>query len=505
MDEVDVVVVGSGPNGLVAAIELAGAGARVLVLEACDRYGGGTRTSELTLPGFRHDLCAAAHPMGALSPAFRALGLERHGLRWMAPPASFAHPLVDQPAVVHYPSIAETAAGLGADAGAYRRLVAPFSERGLALFRDALAPASLPRSPWLMLRFALRGMCSATGLAGRWFRDERARALFAGCAAHSILPLDRAMTAAMGLIFAVAGHVQAWPIAEGGSGAIARALADALAARGGRIETGRPVRSLADLPPAQLYLFDTSPATLARVAGPVLPRRYVRALERYRYGPGVFKLDWALAGPIPWLDPEVGRASTVHLGGTMAEIAAAEAAVWRGEHPERPFVMLVQQSHFDRSRAPEGKHTGYAYCHVPPGSAVDLTEVVERQIERFAPGFRELVLARHVTTARRFERYNANYVGGAITGGVADLAQLVARPALRFNPYTTPNPRVLICSASTPPGGGVHGMCGQQAALTAKRALGRFDIGPLGAGSVRSRTAIPRARAASTSQRGRVR
>jgi len=479
MSDVDAVVIGSGPNGLAAAIELATAGARVLVLEGREVFGGGMRTRELTLPGFAHDMCSAAHPMGILSPFFARLPLADHGLRWRRPPASFAHPLRDQPAVVHYRSIDRTAAGLGVDEDAYRSLVAPFVERGSELFRDALSPVGPPKSPLLMMRFFLRAIRSATGLANRRFAGERARALFAGCAAHSILPLERRLTAAIGLLFSVAGHLEEWPVAEGGSHAIARALAGVLRERGGRIETGHMVRSLDDLPPARLYLFDTSPRTLARVAAPVLPARYVRALERYRYGPGVFKIDWALDGPIPWRDPAVATASTVHLGGAMPEIAAAEAAVWRGEHPERPFVMLVQQSNFDPSRAPAGKHTGYAYCHVPHGSTVDLTRVVEDRIEEFAPGFRDRVLARHVATAADFEAYNPNYVGGAITGGVADLAQLIARPALRLNPYTTPNPRILLCSASTPPGGGVHGMCGYHAARAASKRLERFAIAPI--------------------------
>jgi phytoene dehydrogenase-like protein len=283
----------------------------------------------------------------------------------------------------------------------------------------------------------------------------------------------------MGLLFCVLGHVEEWPVAAGGSDAIARALASLLASLGGRVETSRPVRALADLPPSRVVLFDTSPAQLADIAGPALPARYVRRLRRYRYGPGVFKIDWALDGPIPWRDPAVLDASTVHVGGTLDEIAAAEAAVWRGEHPERPFVLLVQQSQFDPTRAPAGKHTGYAYCHVPAGSTADLTQAIERQIERFAPGFRDRVLARHIMSAADFERYNPSFVGGAITGGVADLAQLVGRPVVRWNPYATPNPRVFLCSGSTPPGGGVHGMCGYHAARTALRRIERLPVGSL--------------------------
>jgi phytoene dehydrogenase-like protein len=474
----DAIVIGSGPNGLAAAVCLAQAGASVLVLEAHAEIGGGTRTAELTLPGFRHDQCSAVHPMAILSPWLRRLPLADHGLRWICPPASVAHPLDGQPAVLLRPSLADTANDLGEDAGAYRRLLAPFLGDPHGLFADALAPLRIPHHPLRMLRFGVQALRSATGLARR-FETTQARALLAGCAAHAILPLDRAVTAAVGLMFLLAGHVEAWPVAAGGSHAITRALASLLQASGGRIETSVRVRSLADLPAARIYLFDTSPAQLASIAEPILPRRYVRRLRRYRYGPGAFKLDWALDGPIPWRDPRCLEASTIHLGGTLEEIAAAEAAVWRGEHPSRPFVLLCQQSQFDPTRAPPGKHTGYAYCHVPPGSTVDLTTHIERQIERFAPGFCDRILARHITTPDDFERDNPNYIGGAITGGVADLSQLFTRPVARMSPYTTPNRRVFLCSASTPPGGGVHGMCGYHAARVALRRIHRVAARPL--------------------------
>jgi phytoene dehydrogenase-like protein len=475
----DVVVVGSGPNGLAAAVRLAQAGAAVLVLEARDQIGGGARTGERTLPGFQHDLCSAVHPLGILSPWFRALPLAEHGLRWIRPPASAAHPLDDGPAVLLRRSLADTAADLDDDdRGSYRRLLQPFLRDPHGLLADALAPLGLPKHPIQMLRFGLRAMRSAVAL-GRRFRGARARALLAGCAAHSILPLERSFTAAVGLVFLLAGHVEEWPVPAGGSQAIADSLASLLRSLGGKIQTGALVRTLADLPPARLVLFDTSPSQLASIAEPVLPAGYVRRLRRYIYGPGTFKLDLALDGPIPWRDPRCLEASTVHIGGTLDEVAAAEAAVWRGEHPERPFVMLCQQSQFDPTRAPTGKHTGYAYCHVPPGSTVDLTEAIERQIERFAPGFRQRILARHTTTTAQFERDNPNYVGGAITGGAAHFAQLFTRPVARLNPYTTPNPRILICSASTPPGGGVHGMCGYHAAGTALKRLHRFAVSPL--------------------------
>jgi phytoene dehydrogenase-like protein len=449
----------------------------VLVLEARDEIGGGTRTVERT-PGFRFDACSGVHPMGILSPWFGELPLAEHGLRWIQAPISVAHPLDDAPAVLLRQSLDDTADALGADARAYRKLLAPFLRDPHAVLRDALAPLKLPRHPLVMLRFGWRGMRSAVGLAKR-FREPRARALLAGCAAHSILPLDRSFTGAVGLVFLLTGHVASWPVAEGGSIAITNALASVLRAGGGRIETNVFVRSLADLPAARVYLFDTSPAQLASIAEPVLPARYVRKLRRFRYGPAAFKLDWALAGPIPWRDPACLDASTVHVGGTLEEIAASEAAAWRGEVCERPFVLVCQQSQFDASRAPAGKHTGYAYCHVPAGSTVDVTDHIERQIERFAPGFRDRILARHITTPEDFERDNPNYVGGAITGGAADFGQLFTRPVARLDPYTTPNRRIFICSASTPPGGGVHGMCGYHAAHSALRRMRKLAIAPL--------------------------
>jgi phytoene dehydrogenase-like protein len=475
----DAVVIGSGPNGLAAAVALAREGASVLVLEAHDAIGGGTRTAELTRPGFRHDVCSACHPMGILSPFFRELPLADHGLTWVQGALSAAHPLDGEPAVVLRKSVVETAAALGVDARSYERLLAPFLVEPHAMMADLLAPLRIPKHPLRMLRFGLQAIRSASGLARGRFRGERARALFAGCAAHSILPLEARLSAAVGIVFCLTGHIEAWPIVAGGSAAIGSALAGVLASYGGRIETGHSVKTLADLPPARVYLFDTSPAQLATIAGPVLPAGYVERLTRFRYGPGVFKVDWALDGPIPWRDPAVLDASTVHVGGTLDEIAAAEAAVWRGEHPERPFVMVIQQSQFDPTRAPGGKHTGYAYCHVPGGSTVDMTAAIEGQIERFAPGFGERILARHTMNTAAFDRYNPALVGGAITGGVNDLAQLFTRPVARWNPYTTPNPRIFLCSGSTPPGGGVHGMCGYYAARAARRRLHRTPVGDL--------------------------
>ncbi|MCA9510157.1 MAG: NAD(P)/FAD-dependent oxidoreductase [Myxococcota bacterium] len=469
--EVDAVVVGSGPNGLAAAIALAQEGASVLVVEGHEEPGGGTRSAELTLPGFVHDVCSAVHPMGILSPFFRTLPLHEHGLEWVRPAASVAHPLDDQDAVVLYRSVARTAAGLGRDARAWERLVGPFVEDANGLLEDVLAPLRIPRHPLAMARFGMRGAFSANRLARIAFREPRARALLAGCAAHSVLPLTQPLTAALGLVFAVTAHAEDWPVARGGSQAIARALTRHLATLGGRIETGRRIRSLAELPSSRVVLFDTSPDQLASIAGDALPARYRRRLGRYRYGPGVFKLDLALDGPIPWRDPRCLEASTVHVGGTLEEICASERDMYAGRHAERPYLIVCQQSDFDATRAPEGRRTGYAYCHVPHGSTLDRSDAIEAQIERFAPGFRDRILARHAMTPAWFHAYNPNYVGGAITGGVSDAFQLFNSPVTRLDPYSTPNPRLFICSAATPPGGGVHGLCGYWAARSALRRL----------------------------------
>ncbi|MHB8488121.1 MAG: phytoene desaturase family protein [Candidatus Dormibacteria bacterium] len=467
----DAVVIGSGPNGMAAAIELARNGASVIVVEAAATIGGGTRTAELTLPGYHHDVCSAAHPLGILSPYLTKLPLAEHGLTWIQPSASVAHPLDGEPAVILRKFMDATAGSLGPDAGAYRRLVGPLLRHPHELIAEILGPAHLPRHPFLLGRFGVPALMPATMLGRGWFRGDRARALLAGCAAHSILPLTRPVSAAAGLLFLLTAHVETWPIAAGGSASISSALAGYLRSLGGRIETGKPVQALADLPASRIVLFDTGPDQLATIAAPVLPTRYVRRLRRYRFGPGIFKIDWALDGPIPWSDPACLEAATVHVGGTLDEIESSERAVWRGEHSDRPFMIVVQPSLFDPSRAPAGKHTGWAYCHVPAGSTLDRTDVLERQVERFAPGFRDRILARHVMRTADLEEYDANYVGGAITGGVTDLGQLFTRPVARADPYSTPNPDIFICSASTPPGGGVHGMCGYHAARSALRRL----------------------------------
>lgn len=471
MAHLDVVVIGSGPNGLAAAIHLLQAGLRVRVVEAASEPGGGTRTAELTLPGFRHDVCSAAHPLGVLSPFFRSLRLEDHGLRWVTPAAAVAHPLDDRPAVILWPSVQKTASELGSDGPAYRRMVEPFLRHIDELLNDALAPLRWPRHPFILGRFGLSAWRSAVGLARDTFNRTEARALFIGCAAHGIQPLENPLTAALGIIFLVTGHAAPWPVAEGGSSAIPRALVSLLRRLGGELVLNQPVRSLSQLPPARAYVFDTSPRAVVEICGQALPGAYRRRLERFRYGPGVFKLDWALSGPIPWRDSRISAASTVHLGGDLNRIAAAERTMYDGRHPDRPFILLCQQSLFDPTRAPTGRHTAYAYAHVPAHSDLDLTHTLEAEVERQAPGFRDLVLARHAITAVDFERYNPNYVGGAISGGVTDALQLFTRPVARLDPYTTPNPKIFMCSAATPPGAGVHGMCGFWAARSVLRRL----------------------------------
>jgi phytoene dehydrogenase-like protein len=454
------VVIGSGPNGLAAAIALARAGRNVTVYEANARIGGGTRSEELTLPGFLHDVCSAVHPMAISSPCFEMFPLAAHGLEWIQPDAPLAHPLDDGTAVMLERSVDATAANLGEDGAAWRSLMEPFAAAWADLRRDLMAPLlGVPRHPFLMARFGLAALRSARGLAERHFRGVRARALFAGIAGHSFLPLEAPASAAIGVALAVAGHGSGWPIPRGGSQKIADALAGYFRSLGGEIVTSHAVIRL---PEAPIVLCDVTPRQLLAMGGERLPAGYRRALEAYRYGPGVFKVDWALDAPVPWRAAECARAGTVHLGGTFDEIAQ-----WERSYQGAPFVLAAQPSLFDGSRAPAGKHTLWAYCHLPNGSNADMTDAIETQIERFAPGFRARIMARSVELPADIERRNANLIGGDITGGANDLRQVIFRPTPSL--YRTPLRGVFLCSAATPPGGGVHGMCGYLAAQAALR------------------------------------
>ena len=468
----DAVVVGAGPNGLAAAIVLARAGLSVRVVEGAETVGGGARSAELTLPGFVHDVCSAVYPMALASPLLQTLPLAGHGLKWVQPPTPFAHPLDGGTAATLERSVDATADRLGPDATAYRRLMGPLTRDADVLFGELLGPFRFPRHPFAALRFGLPALRSGRGLAEAYFRTEPAKALVAGLAAHAVLPMEARPGAAIALMLGVAGHAVGCPAAAGGAQTLADALASYLRSLGGEIETGRTVHSLAELPPTRAVLLDLTPRQILAVAGDRLPARYRRRLARYRYGPGIFKVDWALSAPIPWAAPECRTAGTVHVGGTLDEIARSERAAFDGRHADKPFVLLTQPSLFDPSRAPAGRHTAWGYCHVPHGSTADMTAAIEAQVERFAPGFRDVVLARHVMNTAAVERHNPNNVGGDITGGVADLWQLFTRPVARLNPYTTPDRGVFICSSSTPPGGGVHGLCGYFAARAALRRLG---------------------------------
>ena len=461
----DAIVIGSGPNGLSAAIALAQARRRVVVYEALDRIGGGASSGELTLPGFTHDLCSAVHPTAVASPFWRTLSLADHGLTWVQPRAEVAHPMDDGPAAIAWRSLEETARDLGDDAARYRALAEPVVGAWAKILPTVLGAPGMPPHPFALARFGLRALPTAASRASRTFTTERARGLLAGMAAHAMLPLDMFPSGAVALVFTALAHTTGWPFPQGGAQRLADALASRLRSLGGEIVTGARVNNVDDLPRARAFLFDLSPRPLLRIAGHRFSERFRRALERYRYGMAVFKVDWALDAPIPWRDERVAGAGTVHVGGTFAEIAEAERRTWGGQHAERPFVLLAQPTLFDPTRAPSGRHVAWGYCHVPRGSTFDMLSRIEAQIERFAPGFRDRVLARHVTTPADFEQRNPNLVGGDIGMGVMDWPQLFKRPTWRL--YGTPAPDIYICSASTPPGVGVHGMCGYLAAQAA--------------------------------------
>jgi phytoene dehydrogenase-like protein len=470
----DAIVVGSGPNGLAAALTLARAGRTVRIYEAASTIGGGTRTQESTLPGFRHDTCSTIVPLTLASPFFRTVDLAAHGVELIQPDAPVGHALDEGRAAILERSFTVTAAGLDEDrrsddGSAWRRLFEPLARDAAKLSREILRPiVHPPRHPLALARFGLPALWPARSLARRRFDGEPARALFGGLAAHSMVALDRPLTASFGLVLGTFAHASGWPMVRGGSAAIADALAAELLASGGEIVTGHRVERIDDLPPARVVILDTTPRAALALAGDRLPPRTVRAYQRFRYGPGVFKLDWALAGPIPWTAAGLHRAGTVHLGGTLDEIVRSERQVAAGRHPERPFTLVVQYHPWDPSRAPAGKTTAWAYCHVPAGSHVDMTAAIEAQIERFAPGFRDLVLARASHNPRQMEAHDANYIGGDINAGIADIRQLIFRPTVSLDPYRA-GPGIYLCSSSTPPGGGVHGMGGYWAARSALR------------------------------------
>lgn len=459
----DAVVVGAGPNGLAAAITLQQAGWQVLLLEAKATVGGGMRTAELTLPGFKHDICSAIHPLALASPFFKSVPLDEYGLRFVQPPVCAAHPFDGGKAVALYPSFDKTASELRADQGAYTSLLSILVNRWPDLLPDILGPLKFPSHPLAFAEFGLNALGSAVGLAAR-FTSPEARALWIGMAAHGIQPLSNLSTAAIAMVLLAAAHGSGWPVPAGGSQSVADAMAACFRKLGGVIETGVEVKGLQQIPSARAILFDLGPRQLLKIAGHRFSSLYRWQLERYRYGMGVFKIDWALETPIPFSAAVCREAGTVHLGNSMEEIALSEQRTSEGHHPDKPFVLLAQQSLFDPSRAPLGKQVAWAYCHVPHGSKTDMTDAIEKQVERFAPGFRDRILARHTMNTAEMEEYNANYIGGDINGGVQDLAQLFTRPALRWSPYRTGKKGLYICSSSTPPGGGVHGMCGYHAA-----------------------------------------
>lgn len=462
---------GSGPNGLAAAITAARAGLSVIVFEAQATVGGGTRSGQLTIPGFTHDFCSAVHPFATVSPFFSMLNLENLGLRWLTPRVQLAHPFDDGHAAALFRSIEETSKTLGHDQSRYRSWMAPLARRSAVLFPDMLSPTRMPRHPLLLARFGLQAISPCATIARRFFSGREARALFGGLCAHSFLPLDKTPSAAIGLILAIAGHGAGWPIPLGGSQKIADVLVERFKAHKGELVTAAPISSLRDLPRSQLVFLDLTPKQLLKLAGDRLPRAYRQSLERFRYGPGVFKVDWALSGPIPWRSALCREAGTLHLGEPLEELIESEKAPWQGVPAEKPFVLLSQPTILDATRAPPGYHIAWAYCHVPHGSTFDMTERIEKQVERFAPGFKNVVITKKASNTRELENENPNLIGGDISGGSMGSGQLFFRPALRLNPYSTPVAGLYICSASTPPGPGVHGMCGYNAARLALSAL----------------------------------
>ena len=471
MAKYDAVIVGSGPNGLAAGIVLQQAGLTTLLIESRPTIGGGMRSAELTLPGYVHDICSAIHPFGVGSPFLQTLPLHEFGLEWVYPEAAVAHPFDEGTAILLKKSIEDTAQQFGKGAKSYQDLMQPIVKDWEKIAPDFLGPFTLPKYPFLFTSFGLKAVQSARSIAFRYLKEKYSRGFFAGIAAHSILPLDKVVSAGIALVLGALGHKVGWPFPKGGAQKLANAMGSYYKSLGGIIQTQFEVRAMADIPSTQVVLFDITPQQLLQLEGLDFPHLYRRQLQNYRYGPGIFKVDWALSGSIPFKAKDCLKAATIHLGGTFEEIAEAEKLPWQGQHAEKPYVLLVHQTPFDAIRAPEGKHTAWGYCHVPNGSTVDMTARIENQIERFAPGFKDTIVARHTMNTVEVNRYNANYIGGDIIGGAATLSQLFTRPAIRWSPYTTPKKGIYICSSSTPPGGGVHGMCGYHAARKVLRDL----------------------------------